>query len=268
MCEIVTVMVFPHVNASMPDSLHSSHGMSNRPYVIVNVAVSADGKLSTRDRRQVKISGKEDFSRVDEIKAGCDAIMVGIGTVLADDPSLTVKSEELIKKRREMSRSSHPVRIIVDSMARIPLNAKILHKGEGKRIIAVSHAADPKRISQLQQVAVQKGTDIEVECIFCGEQQVDLRELCKELKVRNIHTLMVEGGGTLIMGLFNAGIIDELHTYIGNMIIGGENAPTLADGNGFVLEDEFVHLTLHTLSKMEDGVLISWYVKNEFYNEP
>ncbi len=65
-----------------------------RPYVVVNIAMSADGKISTRERRQVRISGAQDRNRVDKLKAGCDAIMVGIGTVLADDPSLTVKSEE------------------------------------------------------------------------------------------------------------------------------------------------------------------------------
>jgi 2,5-diamino-6-(ribosylamino)-4(3H)-pyrimidinone 5'-phosphate reductase len=226
----------------------------------VNVAMSADGKLSTKERRQVIISGKEDFSRVDELKAGCDAIMVGIGTVLADDPSLTVKSETRVKERRSNFRPPHPIRIVVDSMARTPLGAKILHKGEGKRIIAVSRAADPVRVDQLRQVAMHSSDDIEIECIFCGEDQVDLVELCKELKMRDIHTLMVEGGGTLIMGLFQVGLIDELHTFIGNMIIGGKNAPTLADGDGFVFENEFIRLTLHTVSQMEDGVLVSWYV--------
>ena len=71
-----------------------------RPYVIVNIAMSADGKISTRERRQVRISGAQDFTRVDQLKAGCDAVMVGIGTVLADDPSLTVKSEECRTYRR------------------------------------------------------------------------------------------------------------------------------------------------------------------------
>jgi 2,5-diamino-6-(ribosylamino)-4(3H)-pyrimidinone 5'-phosphate reductase len=225
--------------------------------------MSADGKLSTRERRQVKISGKDDFSRVVGLKAGCDAIMVGIGTVLADDPSLTVKSDLRIKKRRSTFRPPHPIRIIVDSRAQIPLDAKILHKGEGKRIIALSRAADPARVDQLRQIAMHSSENIEIECIFCGEDEVDLVELCKELKMRGIHMLMVEGGGTLIMGLFKAGLIDELHTFIGNMIIGGRNAPTVADGDGFVLENEFVHLTLHTLSQMEDGVLVSWHVRHE-----
>ena len=239
---------------------HSLDASSSRPYVIINVAMSADGKLSTRERRQVKISGKNDFSRVDELKAGCDAIMVGIGTVLADDPSLTIKSDALIRMRRDQNRSSHPVRIVVDSMARIPPDAKILHKGEGERIIALSRAADFHRVEQLQQTAMQCGEGIEVELIFCGDDQVDLAELFQDLKKRGIHRLMVEGGGTLIMGLLKAGVVDEIHTYIGNIIIGGKDAPTLADGGGFILEDEFVQLTLYSLSRMEDGVLLSWYV--------
>ena len=82
-----------------------------RPVVIVNVAMSADGKLSTRERRQVRISGKDDFSRVDRLKAGCDAVMVGIGTVLADDPSLTIKSPDLKKERLDSGRPEHPVRV-------------------------------------------------------------------------------------------------------------------------------------------------------------
>jgi len=208
----------------------------------------------------VKISGTDDFSRVDVLKAGCDGIMVGIGTVLADDPSLTIKSDALIRMRREQNYSSHPVRIVVDSMARTPPDAKILHKGEGKRIVAVSRAADCGRVEQLKQIAMQCGEDSEVELIVCGDGQVDLAELCKELKKRGIQKLMVEGGGMLIMNLFKAGVVDEVHTYIGNIIIGGKDAPTLADGEGFVLEDEFVQLRLYSLSQVEDGVLLSWYV--------
>ncbi|MFA4850840.1 MAG: dihydrofolate reductase family protein, partial [Methanoregula sp.] len=114
-----------------------------RPYVVVNVAMSADGKISTRERRQVKISGVQDFERVDRLKADSDAVMVGIGTVLADDPSLTVKSEERRTNRMHRGVDEHPVRIVVDSTARISLEASILHKGAGKRIVAVSCQADP-----------------------------------------------------------------------------------------------------------------------------
>ena len=117
-----------------------------RPYVVVNVAMSADGKISTRERRQVKISGTQDFSRVDQLKADSDAVMVGIGTVLADDPSLTVKSEERRTNRLHRGADEHPVRIVVDSKARTPPDAALLHKGVGKRIVAVSRLADPKKL--------------------------------------------------------------------------------------------------------------------------
>ncbi|MDD4136607.1 MAG: dihydrofolate reductase family protein, partial [Methanoregula sp.] len=113
-----------------------------RPHVIVNVAMSADGKLSTRERRQVKISGVLDFNRVDRLKADCDAVMVGIGTVIADDPSLTVKAEECRNNRIRRGVDEHPVRIVVDSHARIPPGAAVLHKGSGQRIVAVSQQAD------------------------------------------------------------------------------------------------------------------------------
>jgi len=102
-----------------------------RPFVFINIAMSADGKISTRERRQVRISGTEDFSRVDRIKAESDAIMVGIGTVLADDPSLTVKSPELRAGRVAAGKDEHPIRIVVDSAGRTPTDADILQKGTG-----------------------------------------------------------------------------------------------------------------------------------------
>src|SRR5512133_1990345 len=139
-----------------------------RPYVVVNVAMSADGKLSTRERRQVKISGAQDFNRVDRRKAGSDAVMVGIGTVLADDPSLTVKGEECREHRRNRGVGEHPARIVVDSHARIPLDASVLHKGTGLRIIAVSGKADQEKVAALKHSAT---------VIVAGEEKVDLKAL-------------------------------------------------------------------------------------------
>jgi 2,5-diamino-6-(ribosylamino)-4(3H)-pyrimidinone 5'-phosphate reductase len=222
-----------------------------RPYVVVNVAMSADGKLSTRERRQVKISGTQDFTRVDRLKAGCDAVMVGIGTVLADDPSLTVKGEECLQYRRDQGIGEHPVRIVVDSRARIPLDASILHKGSGLRIIAVSELADPEKVTALKHSAT---------VITAGEKEVDLAALMDELGTMGIQRVMVEGGGELIAGLIRAGLVQEIYTFIGNLIIGGRDAPTLADGEGFVTEEEFSRLTLIETKRIENGVLLHWKV--------
>jgi 2,5-diamino-6-(ribosylamino)-4(3H)-pyrimidinone 5'-phosphate reductase len=225
-----------------------------RPYVVVNVAMSADGKLSTRERRQVKISGTQDFTRVDRLKAGCDAVMVGIGTVLADDPSLTVKAEECRQRRKNRGADEHPARIVVDSTARIPLEASILHKGEGKRIVAVSGRADKQRVKALREKAT---------VIIVGDDEVDLTRMMEELGTMGIQRVMVEGGGTIIAGLIKAGLVDEIYTIIGNIIIGGKDAPTLADGEGFISESDFCRLTLLESHRMESGVLLHWAVNKK-----
>jgi 2,5-diamino-6-(ribosylamino)-4(3H)-pyrimidinone 5'-phosphate reductase len=225
-----------------------------RPYVVVNVAMSADGKLSTRERRQVKISGAQDFNRVDRLKAGSDAVMVGIGTVLADDPSLTVKGEECRTHRKNRGVDEHPARIVVDSRARIPPEASILHKGSGLRIVAVSEKADPQKVAVLKRTAT---------VIVAGEQEVDLKALMDVLGSMGIQRIMVEGGGELIAGLIRARLVDEIYTFIGNLIIGGRDAPTLADGEGFLAEDEFSRLTLIETRRIENGVLLHWKVEQQ-----
>jgi 2,5-diamino-6-(ribosylamino)-4(3H)-pyrimidinone 5'-phosphate reductase len=224
-----------------------------RPYIVVNIAMSADGKISTRERRQIKISGAQDFQRVDRLKAGSDAVMVGIGTVLADDPSLTVKTEECRTHRLHRSVDEHPIRIVVDSTARIPLDASILHKGAGKRIVAVSRRADSQKIAALQRYAT---------VIIVGGDEVDLATLMEKLGEMGIKRLLVEGGGTLIAGLISAGLVSEIYTFIGNIIIGGKDSPTFVDGEGLIQESGFCRLTLIETRRIESGVLLHWYVEN------
>ena len=225
-----------------------------RPFVFVNVAMSADGKISTRERRQVRISGSADFARVDRIKAESDAIMVGIGTVLADNPSLTVKSPELRAGRRAAGKDEHPIRVVVDSAGKIPLDADILHKGTGKRIVAVSRRADLEKVAALGERAV---------IVIAGDETVDLAALLAELYRQGVRRLMVEGGGTLIWTLFEQGLVDELQTFVGNIVIGGKDAPTPADGDGFTREVDFTRLRIVETERLDDGLLIRWSVEKE-----
>ncbi len=228
-------------------------GPLHRPYVIVNMAMSADGKISSVRRQQVRISGTDDRGRVDELKAGSDAVMVGIGTVLADNPSLTVKSPDLQKGRVLAGKSDNPVRIIVDSRGRTPLTADILHKGGGERIIAVSGKSEADALARFQGLAT---------VIVAGKDDVDLPLLMARLSDRGIGRLMVEGGGTLIASLFRQGLVDEFFTFVGNLIIGGKDAPTPVDGGGFSDDNEFVGLSLMDVREVGDGVLLRWRVKN------
>jgi 2,5-diamino-6-(ribosylamino)-4(3H)-pyrimidinone 5'-phosphate reductase len=242
---------FSSENTSL-DTFFRSQKM-DRPFIYINSAMSADGKLSTKERKQVRISGKLDFERVDELRAQADSIMVGIGTVLSDDPSLTVKSPERKAARKASGKSENPTRIIVDSAARTPLDADIFKKGEGTRIIAVSNAAPAEKVEKLEKKAL---------VIKTGTDKVDLRELTGKLKEMGINSLMVEGGATLNWGMLSAGLVDEIYTFIGNLIIGGATAPTFTDGGGFS-EAELLELELLSAEKMEDGILLKWKVKGK-----
>jgi len=223
--------------------------ISSRPFVFINAAMSADGKIATIDRKQTRISGSLDFDRMDELRAESDAIMVGIGTVLSDNPSLTVKSSQRKDKRRAGGLPENPVRIVVDSLARTPVDADIFKKGEGKRIIAVTEFAPQERVKKLAECAG---------IITAGKKTVDLEKLLIELKAIGINRLMVEGGATLNWGLISGGLVDEIYTFIGDIIIGGRNAPTLVDGEGF--KNDFCRLTLLSCENVEDGVLLRWKV--------
>ncbi len=222
-----------------------------RPLVFINAAMSADGKISTVKRTQTRISGTEDFDRVDALRARSDAIMVGIGTVLADNPSLTVKSKNRREERKSAGQGENPLRIVVDSEARTPVDAYVLNKGEGKRIIAVSQRAILENVGQLGEKA---------DVLVCGMEEVDLKKLLFLVWQRGVRRVMVEGGATLNWSLISQKLVDMIYTYVSNMIVGGETAPTLVDGEGFTKETEMVKLELLGVEKLDEGVLLKWSV--------
>lgn len=224
----------------------------DRPFTFINSAMSADGKISTKKRKQVRISGKADFDRVDELRATSDAVMVGIGTIRSDDPSLTVKSEDRRKRRAAQGLDENPARIVVDSKASIPLTADLFKKGTGKRIIVISKAAPIERVEALKEKA---------DIIVAGDAEVDLSEMAAELKKRGINRLMVEGGATLNWAMTRAGLVDQISVFVGNLIIGGREAPTFMDGEGISDRSEAIELQLIKYEPMDEGIVLTWKVK-------
>ncbi|PSQ10042.1 2,5-diamino-6-(ribosylamino)-4(3H)-pyrimidinone 5'-phosphate reductase [Halobacteriales archaeon QS_5_70_15] len=221
--------------------------------VVVNAATSADGKLSTRERRQIRISGESDFARVDRLRAASDAILVGVGTVLADDPSLTRHDREHRRRLRERGtvREGPPARVVADSRGRTPLDAEIL-EGEPPTLVFVSEAAPDERRDALAGA----GASVHV----AGDERVDLASLCETLAGTGAGQLMVEGGGELVYSLFEAGLVDRLSTFVGPLVIGGRDAPTLADGEGFTGAEGFRELRLDGVDRFDGGVLLEWDV--------
>jgi 2,5-diamino-6-(ribosylamino)-4(3H)-pyrimidinone 5'-phosphate reductase len=215
--------------------------------VVVNVAASADGKLSTREREQVTISGPDDFERVDELRAESDAVMVGVGTILSDDPSLTVDDPVRTAVREADDRTRQPARVVADSTARTPTDARVLDDA-ARTYVLVAEAAPDERVEAIES----QGATV----VTAGEERVDLEAALSELAEEGIYHVMVEGGGELIFSLFEAGLVDELTVFVGPMVIGGEDAPTIADGEGFL--GEFPDLALVGVERVDDGVLLRW----------
>lgn len=206
-----------------------------RPRVIVNMAMSADGKIALQDRTEVKISGEEDFKRVHELRNRVDAILVGIGTVLADDPKLTVK-------KKFVESASHPLKVVLDSRGRIPGDAQLFHEGE--YLIATTNEVDKPG------------------WIKCGDgKRVDLKLLLEELSKRGVKELLVEGGGEVVYSFVKEGLVDEIYLFIGSMIIGGKDAPTPADGYGAETLEDIVELDLIDNSRLDDGILLHYKVR-------
>jgi len=212
-----------------------------RPYVFVNIASSLDGKISDEKRRQLRISCKEDLERVDELRASADAIMVGVGTILADNPKLNVKSKELREKRLREGRTENPLKVVVDSKCRIPDDAQVF---DGKVIVAVSKLAKRESLERIAKKA---------QIVVLGEEKVDLNSLLNFLYDQGVRRLMVEGGGTLISSLLREGLVDEMFIYYAPIIIGGSNSPTICDGRSFELP---VRMEIVSFERLGEGILV------------
>ena len=219
-------------------------------HVVVNAAMSVDGKLASHRREQLAISGPEDFDRVDRIRAAADGVIVGVGTVVADDPHLTLDVTDRRVQRQRHGRAGNPARVVADSTARTPLDARILDD-EATTYLLVSEQTSEERRTKL--------ADAGAEVIVVGDDRVDLAAGIDRLADEGIERLMIEGGGELIFSAFDAGLVDELSVFVGSQLIGGRDAPTLADGDGFT--EEFPALTLDDIEQLDDGVVLKYTVE-------
>ncbi|HYS74281.1 MAG TPA: 2,5-diamino-6-(ribosylamino)-4(3H)-pyrimidinone 5'-phosphate reductase [Thermoplasmata archaeon] len=208
-----------------------------RPRVIVNAAMSVDGKIALRDGQRARLSNEDDVQRVLGLRGRVDAILVGVGTVLKDDPKLTVKAETATDRR--------PVRIVLDSDGRTPEHARVLD-GRAPTLIVTSEASER--------------TFAHADVLRCGKEEVDLAALLDQLGGRGIRTLLVEGGSTVIWSFLRSGLVDELKVFVGSLVLGGRSAPTLAGGEGAASLSESIRLALERSERLGDGVLLEYSV--------
>ncbi len=206
--------------------------------------MTLDGKIATKIGSS-EISGPEDLERVHQLRKKVDAIMVGINTLLADDPRLTV--HKIPSKDFD-----NPTRIVVDSNARTPLNARIL-SNDAPTIIAVSKKSSPHKIKELEKKA---------EVIIAGETQVDMVQLMEKLKNNGLNSLMLEGGSTLNFSMLKNGLVDEVKICIAPMIVGGNEAITLVGGSGFNYMADSIKLELKNSYNLGKDIILEYKVIN------
>jgi 2,5-diamino-6-(ribosylamino)-4(3H)-pyrimidinone 5'-phosphate reductase len=203
--------------------------------------MTLDGKIATRTGNS-EISSKEDLMRVHRLRAEVDAVMVGSNTAAIDDPRLTV--------HKFPHEGKQPIRIVVDSKARIKLSARVFSEEAGT-IIAVSKKADKKRVRDIAEKA---------EVIMCGEDKVDLSCLMEALWKRGIKTLLLEGGGNLNWGMLKAGLIDEVRVAVAPRLVGGRDAISLIEGEGFEMIKEGVKLRLRKHYSLGEDLVLEYEV--------
>lgn len=207
--------------------------------------MTLDGKIATRTGSS-EISGPEDLKRVHQIRKENDAIMVGINTVLVDDPRLTVHKISSTKE-------DNPIRVVVDSQARTPLDARVMNE-DALTIIAVSKKAPTWKVKNLKE---------KVEVIVCGEDKVDLADLMEKLKIQGVNSLMLEGGAALNFSMLKNGLVDEVRVCIAPMIAGGSEAKTLVDGEGFDFMKDAVKLELKKSYSLDKDFILEYFVLNK-----
>ena len=205
-----------------------------RPYVILNAAMTLDGKIATA-AKDSKISSMKDLKRVHNLRSKVDAILVGINTVLIDDPMLTAGHVD----------SKNPARVIVDSRARIRLDSKIMLSCN--RVPTIIASSEKASRAKLEKIRARGAT-----ALVIGRSKVDLAKLLSILKDSRIKRLLVEGGGEINWTMLTNGLVDELMVTIAPRIVGGRNALTLVEGGGFAKTSSgirpvsYTHLTLPT----------------------
>lgn len=228
----------------------TSMNFDHRPYVTLNVAMTADGKTDTVARRGAAISSPQDLERVDRLRATHDAIMVGGKTLLGDDPRLTVKSAALRAERLARGAPENPIKVGVVTRADLKLDGRFLTVGPARRMIFTT--------SQTSATQIEKLRECGAEVIVAGERRVDLPMVLRHLKRDGVERLMVEGGGTLNFELLRLGGVDEINIYLAPLILGGTNSPTLADGIGLP-RDQAIRLQLKNVEPQSDGGILLRY---------
>ncbi len=230
-----------------------THIRTGRPFIILKAAASLDGKIATRTGESRWITGEPARRRVHQLRNEVDAVLVGIGTVLRDDPLLTT--------RLGAADQRDPARVIVDNLARLPLRAKVVNRGStAPTFVAVSEMAPRSRLEALEREGVQ------VVVVEGSPKRVSLDRLMDILGKFGFLSLMIEGGAEINASALQEGIVDKALIFLAPILIGGKAAPTAVGGDGIASLTQAVRLHDTRIEALGDDILVEGYIRKPTAN--
>ncbi|MEV6304763.1 dihydrofolate reductase family protein [Actinoplanes sp. NPDC051861] len=197
--------------------------MAERPYILLSCGMSIDGYLDDAGPERLLLSNVADFDRVDEVRAGCDAILVGASTIRQDNPRLLVRSAERRAARIARGEQPDPVKVTVTSSCHLDPDASFFTTGDSAKLV---YCAAPSLVAA-EKLLGDRATVVD------GGDPVDVRRVASDLAARGIGRLMVEGGGRMHTQFLTAGIADELHLVVAPFFVGDSRAPRFVHDGDF-----------------------------------
>ena len=230
-------------------------GPKSRPFVYLNVAMTADGKLAPANRVFVPFGSKRDRELLLELRSQADAVMSGARTVDLSAVNLGPGPARFRRKRLQQGLFEYNLRIVVSGSGSLDPQAEIFRHRFSPIIVLTSERISDRRLKNLRKVA----DDVKI----CGKKEVDFVAACGWLRREwGVKRLLCEGGGELNEGLLRAGVVDEIYVTLCPFIFGGGNAPTLADGQGVKKLSEAINLSVKTRKRIGDELFLVYRVRN------
>ncbi|MFI5623441.1 RibD family protein [Nocardioides sp. NPDC051685] len=218
-----------------------------RPYVLLSVAASLDGYIDDATSERLLLSNDEDFDRVDEVRAGVDAILVGANTIRADNPRLMVRSDERREKREADGLTATPIKVTITTSGDLDPNAKFFATGEVDKIVYTTDTEAAALADRLADSATVVGVG----------DTVTPQAVVGDLAARGVQRLMVEGGGTIHTMFLTAGLADELHLVFAPFFVGDSAAPRFVNPSAFP-QDPSHRMQLAEARQIGDCVLLRY----------
>ncbi len=225
-----------------------------RPFVFLNLAMTADGKIATENRASLVFSSRRDREHMFELRTRADAVMSGARTVDLNPVTLGPGPAPYRRQRRRRGLKEYNLRVIASGSGSVDPRAKIFKLRFSPIIILTTQRASPARLARLQAVAE--------EVKVCGEKEIDFARALQWLRAQwGVKRLLCEGGGEIDGGLFRAGVVDELHVTISPVVFGGRAAPSICDGLGATNLRGAAQLQLTSARRYGDELFLIYRVR-------